>query len=256
MAQASPYFEMLGPTGEFDFYRPPSEAKAFILCLHGFGGSPYETRPAGEAFYKNGFAATCPLFPGHGIKDKKAAKKAFNQLTPQLLLEFVEEYLARKRREYKKVFVYGQSLGGIITYITASRGWADAAATTVGPIFLPKGAGAITKLLGWSNITVPMFKPPLEKGWSYEFNAAKAGKAVVQLAKMAIEAAPRITIPFFGCYSKKDFVSWRTGDYLEALSRTHPNFSIKWFPNSGHVMLLDHLGPQITQALVDFFLQI
>jgi esterase/lipase len=45
---ASKFFPMLGETGEFNYERHLSEAKACVICFHGYRGSPWETKPVAE----------------------------------------------------------------------------------------------------------------------------------------------------------------------------------------------------------------
>ncbi len=248
----SPYFEMLGPTGQFEFPRSPDEAKACVVCLHGYSGSPYETRPVAEALYNNGFAAYCPLYPAHGLKDIKNAKQAMNSITATQLLDFSINYITEKRKQFKKVFVFGQSLGGILTYYIASLGLVDAAAVTVGPLKLPFGVQFIGKLGAFLNITIPVKKPAQEKGWSYEFISAKSSLAVFDLMKLANNNLYKIKIPILGCYSEKDKVTASTPKVLQSkISLDY--LQLKWFNRSNHIMPLDVQAPEIIKEITNFF---
>jgi carboxylesterase len=246
------YFEMLGPTGQFEFERPPSEAKACVVCIHGYSGSPWETRPVAEALYKRGFAAFCPLYPAHGIKDMKDAKKAMNTISADGLIEFCTNYIQEKRKIYNKVYLFGQSLGGILTFYLASLGIVDAAAVTVGPLKLPFGTQFVGKLGAFLNISVPVKKPPQEKGWSYEFVTGKSSLAVFDLMKLANQNLEKISIPMLACYSQKDFVTRSTPSLLE--KKMDPSkFTLKMFNESNHIMPLDVQATEIIGSICDFF---
>ena len=41
-------------------------ARAAVLLLHGFTGSPWEVRPLGESLAARGFHVLAPQLPGHG----------------------------------------------------------------------------------------------------------------------------------------------------------------------------------------------
>lgn len=248
----SPYFEMLGPTGQFEFPRSPDEAKACVVCLHGYSGSPYETRPVAEALYNRGFATFCPLYPAHGLKDIKTAKLAMNSITSSQLLDFSINYITEKRKQFKKVFLFGQSLGGILTYYIASLGLVDAAAVTVGPLKLPFGTQFIGKLGAFLNLTISVKKPPQEKGWSYEFVSGKSSLAVFDLMKLANQNLDKIKIPILACYSQKDIVTASTPKHLQR--KISPEYlHLKWFNRSNHIMPLDVQANEIIQEITNFF---
>jgi carboxylesterase len=248
----SPYFEMLSPTGQFEYHRDPKDAKACVVCLHGYSGSPWETKPVAEALYKQGFAAYCPLYPAHGIKDINEAKKVMSQISADQLISFCTNEIQEKRKQFSKVFLFGQSLGGILTYYLTSQGLVDASAVTVGPLKLPFGTQFIGKLGAKLNITVNIKKPPMERGWSYEFLTGKSSLAVFDAMKLANANIHKINVPLLACYSKKDFTTSSTPKIIQ--SKIDPKFlELQWFNRSGHVMPLDCQGPEVVQSICSFF---
>ncbi len=95
MSNPSIFFDMLGPTGEFHFEQLPDEAKGCVICLHGFSGSPWETRPVAESLFQHGFAADCPLHPAHGLKNEKEAKQQMKHLSATQLIENATRLIER-----------------------------------------------------------------------------------------------------------------------------------------------------------------
>ena len=93
----------------------PVDAKAAVLLLHGFTGSPWEVRPLGESLAARGFHVHAPRLPGHGVTPedmlhvsaddwKQAAFKAFDAL-----------------EGFEQVFVAGLSMGGLLSVLIAAE---------------------------------------------------------------------------------------------------------------------------------------
>lgn len=252
MSEANLYFEMLRPYGYFEFPRDTKDAKACVICLHGYSGSPWETRPVAEALYNRGFATFCPLYPAHGIKEINFAKEEMKKLTAEQLITFATSYIQEKRKEYSKIYLFGQSLGGILTYYLTSQGLVDAAAVTVGPLKLPFGTQFIGKLSAKLNISIGVNKPPMEKGWSYEFITGKSSLAVFDAMKLANANLHKINVPLLACYSKKDITTSSTPKILK--SKINPDLlNLQYYNRSGHVMPLDCQALEIIQNICSFF---
>ncbi len=255
MAQPSKYFKSLPPNGSFEYPRPPNEAKACIICLHGFSGSPYEVRPGAEALYARGYATFCPLFPAHGILERTEAIKAFSHLTADDLINFTVDYIKKKREIYSTVYLVGQSLGGIVSFYMASLGLVDAIATTGAAVLLPRLANVLVPLVGWTRLTIRVKKPALEKEWSYDFMNARTGLELVHLAKLTRQNLPKVTVPVLVCHSENDTqVPPGSARFIE---KTLPqNATIKWFNQSDHIYMLDVQGTEVIQTIGDFFDQL
>lgn len=87
-----------------------------ILLLHGFTATSVEIRPLAQAFHQAGFSVAGPLLPGHGT-------------TPDdLNAQRWENWVAAADQAYQllasncdRVFVTGESLGGLLTLYLASQ---------------------------------------------------------------------------------------------------------------------------------------
>ncbi len=255
IAEPSKYFPLLPPNGSFEYYRPSKEAKACVICLHGFSGSPYEVRPGAEALHARGYAAFCPLFPAHGIQNRTEAKKAFARLRADDLINFTVNYIKKKREEYSTVYLVGQSLGGIVALYMASLGLVDAVATTGAAVILPRAARICAPLFGWTGITVNIKKPEMERGWAYDFVSARTGLEIVHLAKKTRQNLPKITSPVLVCHSENDTKVPATS--ARFIGKMLPqNATIKWFNQSDHIYMLDVQAAEVIQAIGDFFDQL
>lgn len=94
----------------------PPRAKAGVLCVHGFTGTPFEMRLLGEHLAGRGFAVEGPCLAGHAgtTADLRATR------WPDWLFS-VEQGLDRLRARADKVAVCGLSLGGLLTLEVARR---------------------------------------------------------------------------------------------------------------------------------------
>ncbi len=93
----------------------PKDAKAAVLMLHGFTGSPWEVRPLAESLAARGYHVLAPRLPGHGGSPedllhvsaddwKRAAFNAWEQLAA-----FPVRYVA------------GLSMGGLLSVLLAAE---------------------------------------------------------------------------------------------------------------------------------------
>jgi carboxylesterase len=85
------------------------------LLIHGLTGSPSEMAYLAENLHKAGYTVKAPLLPGHGsnIKD-------LNRTTWPAWVGAVSEELVRMSERHEKVYVAGQSMGGIMTLTLAA----------------------------------------------------------------------------------------------------------------------------------------
>ncbi len=102
-------------TAPFSLEPHDGDAKAAVLLLHGFTGSPWEVRPLGDALAARGYHVLAPQLPGHGT-------------TPEAMLyvshldwEHAAEGALASLRSFEHVFVAGLSMGGLLGMLLAAR---------------------------------------------------------------------------------------------------------------------------------------
>jgi len=243
-------FDILPESGFYKFLRPVEDSKALVICLHGYSASPYEVKDLGEHLYELGFSSICPLLPGHGIKDHEIARREFSALTTEKLFTYVVNLIEENRHKYKKIVLHGQSMGGMLTFYIAGQKLVDGVLITAAPLVIPWTMRVLAFFMGLTNLTIKMNKPPLEQGWSYDFMCTKPIRSLSQLIKLANQNLKRIDVPMLLCYSHGDSIAAATGDYLE--ENLPKNAEIRWFDDSGHVMLLDKSANQVIEAIGEF----
>jgi len=92
------------------------KSEIVILCCHGFTGYPGElARPAIDLF-DAGFDVYVPRYPGHGTSGED-----FSQTDGAMWLNTILDCYDDIKKDYKKVFLVGHSMGGLIASIVATK---------------------------------------------------------------------------------------------------------------------------------------
>lgn len=229
-------------------------SKSIVLCLHGYTATPREVQPAVRAIYKKGIDAASILFPAHGWKNSDKAKKSLGQLNYEELLRCVRSEIKRAREIYKNVFIYGQSMGGAVAVVIAEEGLVDACALTAPAIKLPLIGEIAAFFFGWLNLNLRKSDDTAFYHECYDFNNSRSVKELNKLAKIARTNLHKIKCPVLECHSVLDKdITPRVAKWIE--SRVSGKVSIEWYNKSGHTMLLDVQGVEISESIARFFAQ-
>ena len=87
-----------------------------VVLVHGYTGSPSSMRPWAEYLNQKGYTVRVPLLPGHGTKPED-----LSQIKWQEWPEKVESELDELRKNCKKIFICGFSMGGGTTLHLATK---------------------------------------------------------------------------------------------------------------------------------------
>lgn len=104
------------PIGWLEDYAADSTGDTGALLLHGFTGSPASMRPWAHFLHERGVAVRVPRIPGHGTKWQD-----LNKVKWQSWPERAERDLTELLSKYKKVFIFGLSMGGANTLHLAEK---------------------------------------------------------------------------------------------------------------------------------------
>lgn len=91
---------------EYSFCAGNSEAVVFV---HGIGGSPVQFAPMAEFLFDNGYDCVALLLPGHG-----SDASAFCHTPFSAWRNHVFQAIDDIAKQYRKVFLIGHSLGGLL----------------------------------------------------------------------------------------------------------------------------------------------
>ncbi len=87
-----------------------------VILVHGWTSTPYEMRVLGEQLHREGFAVDAPLLSGHGI-----CPNALENVMWKQWVDDVERAYERVKKQYKKVYIGGMSMGGNLALHVASH---------------------------------------------------------------------------------------------------------------------------------------
>ena len=236
--------------GPFDL----GDGRDAALCLHGLTGTPYEIRPIGEALAARGVRAVGPLLPGHGSTHEMLAGAAHADW-----IDAVASAHRTLRSRHERVFTVGLSLGGLLALCHAAEGEVDALAVIGTPLHL---GTRLVRLLP----LVRRFRPylPKRRGSDIREAAARArhpslavmpAASVLELVRLqgrAREVLHRVQAPLLVAHGCLDSTVHPSNAQEIAASVSSAERELLWLPNSGHVVPVDHDGPELAQAVVDF----
>jgi len=103
-----------------------------FLFLHGFTASPFEGRELVERLQQEfKWTVSVPLLPGHGTKPEDLLEISWQEWK-----DYCEREYHQMRECCDKIFVCGQSMGGTLSLLLASRYPVDGIVTLAGAAFL------------------------------------------------------------------------------------------------------------------------
>jgi carboxylesterase len=243
-----------GPRPDATPFELPGAGRAAALCLHGLTGTPYEVRPIGEALAAAGIAALGPALPGHNETPERLAR-----VSHEAWLDAGRAELARLRAAHARVFVVGVSMGGLVALALAAEAPVDAAVVVGVPLrlrhpavrlvpvakhflrFLPKPGGADIR------DAAARARHP-----SYDRMPLAAVHELLRLQRRVRALLPSVAAPLLVAHGAHDRTA-HPEDAREILAqvasaeRGHLRLAA-----SGHVVPVDHDGPQLAAATVEF----
>ena len=237
------------------YYRkhdPPSDT--IVLCFHGFSAVPFEIKVIADAIFDVGMDVAATLQPFHGYKRIEDQKLYWPRMTKDIMFNAAKLEISKARQRYKKVFMYGQSMGGAITLSMAGMGLVDAVAGTAPAIRLPFNGRILAPLFAPFNVNLPkgerLFDSP-----GYDFNNARAAKELGKIAKFARDNLENISVPVFVCHNTHDdaingkiTVGWMKDKIKD--------FKVSWFDEfekDAHVLPLDVKRDEVAKEIAEFF---
>jgi carboxylesterase len=176
-----------------------------IVLVHGFTGSPASMRPWAHYLNEAGFTVRVPRLPGHGRQWQDLNRTNWEEWPAK-----VEEELSQLRRESKKIFIFGLSMGGGTTLNIAERHEVDGIVLVNPMIHIPgiliKFAPLISAIQpGRASVGDDIKKPGVTE-WGYDVLPTKG---VIQLNKMLKRTRAELakaTAPLLLFHSKDDHV--------------------------------------------------
>ena len=211
-----------------------------IILMHGFTATTVEVRPLAEELNQDGYTVICPLLPGHNTSPMDLNTKSWKDWT-----NCVKDVLEKSFTNYKKVFIGGESMGGLIACYFASH------YQKINGVFLYSPA-LIVPGLNWTRI-IRFFKPYINKSSNYKnientkkfpwkgytVNPTKAVYQLLLLQNNVKRRLAKITQPIIIFQGIKDYTVNPLGAQHIFNKVQSKNKQLIFMENSGHCIVLD-----------------
>ena len=232
-----------------------SDGRSGALLLHGLTGTPYEVRPIAEALVARGIRARGPALPGHDTTPEDLSRVPYTAWIGAARTE-----LAKLRAEHEHVFLVGVSMGGLVSLALAEEGLADALAVVGVPLRLRTPAARMVPLVKYLHAYLPK-----REGSDIQDPTARARhpgyrkmplRSVHELMKLQRLVAPRlarVTAPILVAHGAFDSTAHPDDAHRIAAEVSSDERHLLMLARSGHVVPVDHDGPQLAASVAGFF---
>jgi carboxylesterase len=227
------------------------DAAAAVVCVHGFGATPFEVLPVGTALAEAGFHVVGPAVAGHAIVPFEEGFQVFRKTTRFQWLESVRCEVEELRQRFPRVHVYGQSMGGLIALTLGAEGRADAVAVTGAALVLPRAARWLEPVLKRVDLQIPDLNSRVPENPRYGIHASRPILQLLELSRETVRDLGRIRCPVLACHARKDEAI--TPRVVKMMEKNIPGpLEVRWFLRSGHTMTLDVEGEAVVSSIVGF----
>jgi carboxylesterase len=235
--------------------RDGGKGRASVLCLHGLTGTPYEVRSVAALLAARDIYCRGPALPGHNVTPGDLARTSWVDW-----LDCARSEVLALRERGGPVFAVGMSMGGLVSLSLAAEGVVDAVAVAGTPLALRQ---PIPLLVPWVKYLLPYRR---KSGGSDIRDAVARARhpgydvmplaSVHELLRLQAYVSRRladVSVPLLVAHGALD----RTADPLDAQrildSVSASERELHLYERSGHVVTVDHDGPQLASAVADFF---
>jgi carboxylesterase len=229
-------------------------APAAALCLHGLTGTPYEVRPLGEALASRGIRALGPVLPGHNESPEALARVAYTDW-----LAAARANLHALRAEHPQVFLVGLSLGGLLSLALAAEEEVDGLVVVGTPLRLSFSLRLLVPLF---HLIHPFHRK--RQGSDIREHAARrchpsyaimplaSVRQLQRLQRRVRGELSRVTAPILVAHGARDATADPADARRIAERVASRERELLMLPRSGHVVPVDHDGPQLSLAAAEF----
>lgn len=223
-----------------------------ILCLHGFTATTVDVRRIARIFVDHGFSASGPLLPGHGTLPED-----LNRTNWRDWFQTAEKSYLDLQKGHKKVFVLGESLGGLLALHLAVKYPEIAGLMLLAPAL-------IIRKLWLSKFLYPfkeyIYKPYVLKKnsedtmpWQgYNVIPLKAGASFYDFQQIVKKELEKVMVPALVFQGRNDTTIDPMSSFIVNNEIGSSVKELIWLPDSGHVILLDKQSLEAENACLDF----
>lgn len=228
-----------------------------VLLLHGFAGTPPETRRLGESLAEAGYRCLAPALAGHGTHPEDLEPTRW-----QDWLQSAEESLDELSAHCREVRVAGQSMGGTLALLLAARRPDIAAvAALAAPLWIRDPLLRVLPvakfLVRWHRPAgeVDLYHPDaVDELYSYGRRSTRAIHELVRLMRTTRDSLAAVRAPVLICHGGRD----STVDPANAVGIRDrlvcsPDVEVAMFWRSGHALSVDVDREAVNARVRDWF---
>ena len=205
-----------------------------LLFIHGFTATTVEVRLIADIFHSKGFSVSGPLLPGHGLSPQDLNRKNWKDWAKS-----VNDAYVSLRKTHKVVFVFGESMGALLSLWLASNH------SEIRKIFLFSPALVINGL--WVSKLLWPFKSYIYKkntddtmAWQgYNVVPLRAAASLHDFQQKVKRLLPLINSETFIFQGKMDTTINTNSAQLVYDGISSPKKKLTWLDESRHCILLD-----------------
>ena len=228
-----------------------------IFMIHGFTGSAPELYPLATLLQKEGgYSIIVHALPGHGTSSLKALKKA----SPRQWMESVKEGYEKAKAKYKKVYVFGYSMGGSLAVTILQNHMPDALILCEAALEPNTNLGWVAKLckylpikISWGDgdpLTFPDHSELYWRGQSGYY--IKSAADLLTVAKRAKKVTPTVICPLFLSWADQDTSIRKSGVDFVYKNAPAKHKIYKVYPNNTHHLPSEPEKEQLAKDITAF----
>lgn len=215
--------------------------KVGALLIHGYTASTAEVRPLGEYLHARGYTVSAPLLPGHNTSPDDLNRQRWQNWTTA-----VERAYQDLKMQCDRVFVCGESMGGLLTLYLASEHPEIAGLVLYAPALRVANHDATMRKARLLHRFIPHVKKQdrepsdADTRWrGYTVNPVPALVQLGNLQKQVRQRLPHIHQPILIVQGRRDqSIDLQSGEIiLREIGSTQKE--IHWFDKSTHCVILD-----------------
>ncbi len=208
-----------------------------IFMIHGFTGSAPELYPLAKLLNDKGYSVIVHSLPGHGTSSLKALRKA----SAKDWINSVNDGYEKALTKYKKVYVFGYSMGGALAITLTKKHKVDGLILCE-PALIPSNKFAwVAKILRFTPVkfewqeTKFSFPDHAEKYWRGQKGYyLKSVADLLTVAKKAKKLLPQVVCPVMMTWADKDESINKKGvDMIDEKIASNIK-TYKTYPNNTH----------------------
>lgn len=221
-----------------------------ILLIHGFTATSVEIRPLADFFHRAGFSVAAPLLPGHGTSPEDLNSRTWKEWAAA-----ADQSYQLLRSTCKRVFVGGESLGGLLSLYLAGLHPEIAGILLYAPALRSKKLrrtryGRFFVSVMAKHIPVTSQTPLPWQG--YTVYPVPAAYQLLCFQGYMARRLDRVTQPTLILQGEKDRTIDPQGSQVIYDGISSRQKELIWMKNSGHCVVLDREYEQVMAKSLSF----